>query len=47
MAGKKNTEKEGSSWIGGIEKYSRKIWLAGLGIYSRSTRMVRSCSIRW
>ncbi|WP_313049454.1 phasin family protein [Pseudomonas soli] len=35
MAGKKNTEKEGSSWIGGIEKYSRKIWLAGLGIYSK------------
>ncbi|MDF2487483.1 MAG: phaF [Pseudomonas sp.] len=35
MAGKKNTEKEGSSWVGGIEKYSRKIWLAGLGIYSK------------
>ena len=35
MAGKKNTEKEGSSWIGGVEKYSRKIWLAGLGIYSK------------
>lgn len=35
MAGKKTTEKEGSSWIGGIEKYSRKIWLAGLGIYSK------------
>ncbi|ESW36736.1 phasin family protein, partial [Pseudomonas taiwanensis] len=35
MAGKKNSEKEGSSWVGGIEKYSRKIWLAGLGIYSK------------
>ncbi len=35
MAGKKNTEKAGSSWIGGVEKYSRKIWLAGLGIYSK------------
>lgn len=35
MAGKKNSDKEGSSWIGGIEKYSRKIWLAGLGIYSK------------
>ncbi|CAG8864230.1 hypothetical protein PS627_00926 [Pseudomonas fluorescens] len=35
MAGKKNIEKEGSSWVGGIEKYSRKIWLAGLGIYSK------------
>ncbi len=30
MAGKKNSDKEGSSWVGGIEKYSRKIWLAGL-----------------
>ncbi|EJN37129.1 poly(hydroxyalkanoate) granule-associated protein, partial [Pseudomonas sp. GM84] len=35
MAGKKNSDKESSSWIGGIEKYSRKIWLAGLGIYSK------------
>ncbi|WP_447738255.1 phasin family protein [Pseudomonas laurentiana] len=35
MAGKKNSDKEGSSWVGGIEKYSRKIWLAGLGIYSK------------
>ena len=35
MAGKKNTDKAGSSWVGGIEKYSRKIWLAGLGIYSK------------
>jgi len=35
MAGKKNSDKESSSWVGGIEKYSRKIWLAGLGIYSK------------
>jgi len=35
MAGKKKTEKEGSSWIGGVEKYSRQIWLAGLGAYSK------------
>jgi len=35
MAGKKTTDKEGSSWVGEIEKYSRKIWLAGLGIYSK------------
>ena len=47
MAGKKNTEKEGSSWVGGIEKYSRKIWLAGLGIYSKIDQTARSCSSRW
>ncbi len=35
MAGKKKVEKESSSWIGGIEKYSRQIWLAGLGAYSK------------
>ena len=35
MAGKKNSDKKGSSWVGGIEKYSRKIWLAGLGAYAR------------
>lgn len=35
MAGKKNSDKDNSSWVGGIEKYSRKIWLAGLGIYSK------------
>ncbi|KQQ53973.1 poly(hydroxyalkanoate) granule-associated protein [Pseudomonas sp. Leaf127] len=35
MAGKKKTEKQGSSWIGEIEKYSRQIWLAGLGAYSK------------
>lgn len=35
MAAKKKVEKEGGSWIGGIEKYSRQIWLAGLGAYSK------------
>ena len=35
MAGKKKIEKEGSSWIGEVEKYSRQIWLAGLGAYSK------------
>ncbi|HAB03200.1 MAG TPA: poly(hydroxyalkanoate) granule-associated protein, partial [Pseudomonas sp.] len=35
MAGKKKSDKDGSSWVGGVEKYSRKIWLAGLGIYSK------------
>ncbi|KAA8700069.1 phasin family protein [Pseudomonas cannabina] len=35
MAGKKKIDKEGSSWIGEVEKYSRQIWLAGLGAYSK------------
>ncbi|MBD8496433.1 phasin family protein [Pseudomonas syringae] len=35
MAGKKKTEKQSSSWVGEIEKYSRQIWLAGLGAYSK------------
>ena len=35
MAGKKKVEKETSSWIGEVEKYSRQIWLAGLGAYSK------------
>lgn len=35
MAGKKKVESEGSSWIGEVEKYSRQIWLAGLGAYSK------------
>ena len=34
MAVKKKSEKEGNSWIGKVEDYSRKIWLAGLGVYS-------------
>ncbi|POD68711.1 MULTISPECIES: phasin family protein [Pseudomonas syringae group] len=35
MAGKKKIDKDGSSWIGEVEKYSRQIWLAGLGAYSK------------
>lgn len=35
MAGKEKTEKEGRSRIGSVEKYSRQIWLAGLGAYSK------------
>jgi poly(hydroxyalkanoate) granule-associated protein len=35
MAGKKKVENEGSSWVGEVEKYSRQIWLAGLGAYSK------------
>ena len=35
MAVKKTTQKEGSSWVGKVEEYSRKIWLAGLGVYSK------------
>ncbi|MBI6799230.1 phasin family protein [Pseudomonas syringae pv. syringae] len=35
MAGKKKIDKDGSSWMGEVEKYSRQIWLAGLGAYSK------------
>ena len=36
MAGKKTTDKkDSSSWVGKVESYSRKIWLAGLGVYSK------------
>ena len=38
MAGKKTTDKKESSWIGEIEKYSRQIWLAGLGAYSKVSK---------
>ena len=38
MAVKKKTEKQASSWIGEIEKYSRQIWLAGLGAYSKVSK---------
>ena len=31
-------KKETSSWIGEIEKYSRQIWLAGLGAYSKVSK---------
>ena len=35
MAAKKPTAKESNSWAGKVEEYSRKIWLAGLGVYSK------------
>ena len=35
MAAKKPTAKESHSWVGKVEEYSRKIWLAGLGVYSK------------
>ena len=35
MAVQKKPQKEGSSWVGKVEEYSRKIWLAGLGVYSK------------
>lgn len=35
MAAKKPTTKENHSWVGKVEEYSRKIWLAGLGVYSK------------
>ncbi|MGV8841785.1 MAG: phasin family protein [Pseudomonas sp.] len=38
MAGKKTLEKEGSSLVGEVEKYSRQIWLAGLGAYSKISK---------
>lgn len=38
MAVRKKTEKQASSWIGEVEKYSRQIWLAGLGAYSKVSK---------
>ena len=41
MAGKKKVEKvekDSGSWVGEIEKYSRQIWLAGLGAYSKVSK---------
>lgn len=38
MAVKKKSEKQTSSWIGEVEKYSRQIWLAGLGAYSKVSK---------
>ena len=37
MAAKKPAApaKESHSWVGKVEEYSRKIWLAGLGVYSK------------
>lgn len=38
MAVKKKTEKQTGSWVGEVEKYSRQIWLAGLGAYSKVSK---------
>lgn len=38
MAGKKNVDKESGSWVAEVEKYSRQIWLAGLGAYSKVSK---------
>ena len=35
MTAKKSTAQQSPSWVGKVEKYSRKIWLAGLGVYSK------------
>ncbi|MBO6277013.1 MAG: phasin family protein, partial [Pseudomonas sp.] len=35
MAAKKPTAKDSNTWVGKVEEYSRKIWLAGLGVYSK------------
>ena len=35
MTAKKPTAKQSPSWVGKVEEYSRKIWLAGLGVYSK------------
>lgn len=37
MAGKKS-DKENGSWVADVEKYSRQIWLAGLGAYSKVSK---------
>jgi poly(hydroxyalkanoate) granule-associated protein len=38
MTFKKKAEKQGGSWIDEIENYSRQIWLAGLGAYSKISK---------
>ena len=38
MSGKKKLEKESASLVGEVEKYSRQIWLAGLGAYSKISK---------
>jgi poly(hydroxyalkanoate) granule-associated protein len=38
MAGKKKIEKETTTWVNEVEKYSRQIWLAGLGAYSKVSK---------
>ena len=35
MAAKKPAAKESNTWASKVEEYSRKIWLAGLGVYSK------------
>lgn len=35
MTAKKSTAQQSPSWVGKVEEYSRKIWLAGLGVYSK------------
>jgi poly(hydroxyalkanoate) granule-associated protein len=38
MASKKKVEKENTTWVNEVEKYSRQIWLAGLGAYSKVSK---------
>ena len=38
MAAKKPTAKDSNTWVGKVEEYSRKIWLAGLGAYSKVSK---------
>jgi poly(hydroxyalkanoate) granule-associated protein len=38
MASKKKVEKETTTWVNEVEKYSRQIWLAGLGAYSKVSK---------
>ena len=38
MASKKKIEKDTSTWVTEVEKYSRQIWLAGLGAYSKVSK---------
>ena len=35
MAAKKPAAQQSNSWVDKVEEYSRKIWLAGLGVYSK------------
>jgi poly(hydroxyalkanoate) granule-associated protein len=38
MASKKKIEIETTTWVNEVEKYSRQIWLAGLGAYSKVSK---------
>ena len=40
MSSKKKTEKSSNVVVAEIEKYSRQIWLAGLGAYSKVSKEV-------